>query len=641
MLDRRPPTSVQRGSALLLHATQARGASLCEHIGIITMCYVDTVIGNRVYLRAEAANLCCRHDRLQAVVALGTTAVANADTIRCLPWNGLHGGIIAVMDSVVDLRGVVVDAAAKGFRGGYQTFPRCDTADDGQSDDVLASGESYNIGVGSGAGTHGPARNAGGSGGSSIALGGRGGSTSSMFNPVRPGTQSNAIIANGLLSLGAGGGAGQRNDISCSAGGRGGGLIVIIADTILTDEHTRISAAGGDGCTALADGAGGGGAGGVIALVTSSMLDRCILNLRGGNGGNVVCSGITSGPGGGGAGGILVMSQMPNSIEPVLEGGTAGLRTCDTTNDVHGATDGSSGTIDVRSAIVRWLPDRTRMPVRLSASDTVLEYGASAQLSVQGDAIVTWIRGAIAAITPDGKHATTEPITEPMWFVIEARTPSGCIVHDSIRLRPRVEANTLNVEADYIRAKPGDTVDLFLRCTLSAPYERALQGRVLISTHAPVAVPVRSARVVEQRAFIEVPFMLMAGAISTFRREPLAIVLGDSLTTQISIDSVHVTGAALNVRRRHGRLTLDSICLAGGRPRLFDPTASLLRIEGRSIHARADELYLTDLLGRGIGAVITAYAETVSAQIPVDVHGLILIVLVQAGRPIHRTIWIE
>ncbi|MFN9956752.1 MAG: hypothetical protein ACK55I_26930, partial [bacterium] len=134
-----------------------------------------------------------------------------------------------------------------------------------------------------------------------------------------------------------------------------------------------------------------------------------------------------------------------------------------------------------------------------------------------------------------------------------------------------------------------------------------------LSTHAPIAFPVRNPNIVESRAVFRIPFTIASGTNSTFRREPLAIMLGDSLVSQISIDSISITGGALNIRRRHGRITLDSICVAGGRPRLFDPTASLLRVEGRTLHAEADELIVSDLLGRRISALTTAYASTMTA----------------------------
>jgi aminoglycoside phosphotransferase family enzyme len=116
-------------------------------------------------------------------------------------------------------------------------------------------------------------------------------------------------------------------------------------------------------------------------------------------------------------------------------------------------------------------------------------------------------------------------------------------------------------------------------------------------------------------------------------------MLGDSLVSQISIDSISITGGALNIRRRHGRITLDSICVAGGRPRLFDPTASLLRVEGRTLHAEADELIISDLLGRRIPALTTAYASTMTAHVPDDVHGLVLITIMQNSRAYLRTLW--
>jgi hypothetical protein len=188
---------------------------------------------------------------------------------------------------------------------------------------------------------------------------------------------------------------------------------------------------------------------------------------------------------------------------------------------------------------------------------------------------------------------------------------------------------------------PGDTVDMFLRCTLTAPNTRTIQGVATLSTHAAVAFPVRNPNVVQSRAVFRIPFTITPGSTSTFRREPLAITLGDSLVSQISIDSITITGGALNIRRRHGRITLDSICVTGGRTRLFDPTASLLRVEGRTLHAEADELIVSDLLGRRISALTTAYASTMTANVPDDVHGLVLVTVVQNNKAFLRTLWFD
>jgi hypothetical protein len=631
-------TTLARGAHVILHSTQMRRCEPCAHIGSLLLCTVDTVIGRRIILSHDLSGRSCSNDRLQLVIPVVDSQLSFHDTVRCLPWNGLHGGIVAIVGSTLDLANKTIDASKSGFRGGRQLFPRADTTTHQDTCNKLSSGEdlcalrsSTVIAV---------PRNGGGAGGCSEAYGGQGGQTSSAFLPVQDGARSVIAAAVSIPRLGQGGSAGHRNDLSSSDGGCGGGLIVIIADTIRSSNSTILSVAGGNGRTARADGAGGGGAGGCIVVQCASWSGECAIDLSGGDGGSVQCGSITSGPGGGGAGGQYMVGPVRVFAQSVnVKGGLAGNVLCESADRRRGAGDGLQGSISLRADLVQIPAKRTSLPVYIRADDTLVSYGASTILNVQAEGVVTWLRGRFTSVSQDGRRVQTEAITAPEWFVLEVDTPTGCNIRDSICVRPRIEANVLSIEADYIRATPGDTVDMFLRCTLTVPYTRTIQGVATLSTHAPIAFPVRNPNIVESRAVFRIPFTIASGTNSTFRREPLAIMLGDSLVSQISIDSISITGGALNIRRRHGRITLDSICVAGGRPRLFDPTASLLRVEGRTLHAEADELIISDLLGRRIPALTTAYASTMTAHVPDDVHGLVLITIMQNSRAYLRTLW--
>lgn len=633
-------TTLGRGAQVILHSTQMRRCEPCAHIGSILLCTVDTVIGRRIVLAHDISKISCNNDRLQLVVPVTDSQLTKSDTIQCLPWNGSHGGVVAIVGTALNLADKTIDASESGFRGGRQVFPRADTAARQDTCNKLSSGEdvcamrsSTVIAV---------PRNGGGAGGSRAVLGGRGGHTSSAFLPIQEGAQPINAFVMSIPRFGQGGSAGHRNDLSCSDGGGGGGLIVIIADTIRSSTKTRLTVAGGDGQTARSDGAGGGGAGGTVVVKCTAWTGECSIDVSGGNGGNVQCNSTTSGPGGGGAGGECMISYESLDAQSInRNGGRAGIVLCEPIDKARGADDGSQGSISMRADPVLMPPARRSLPVYVRADDTVVAYGTSTMLRVQTDGIVIWHKGSFSSISQDGRTAETASITAPEWFVFEARTEAGCSIRDSICVRPRIEATILSIEADYIRAMPGDTVDMFLRCTLTAPNTRTIQGVATLSTHAAVAFPVRNPNVVQSRAVFRIPFTITPGSTSTFRREPLAITLGDSLVSQISIDSITITGGALNIRRRHGRITLDSICVTGGRTRLFDPTASLLRVEGRTLHAEADELIVSDLLGRRISALTTAYASTMTANVPDDVHGLVLVTVVQNNRAFLRTLWFD
>lgn len=643
ILDRSATTKLRSGTIVALHCSQSTSANGDSLTGTITLCSVDTATGNSVYLREDVGGIAASLNRVQLVVPLLGDAVLGSDTIRPLPWNGRFGGAVIILGGHIDLRDITVDASARGFLGGQQTFPYVSQTD---TTDELArrtSGECYLGVMRMHAGQFGILHNGGGSGASTRALGGRGGSTSSAFQPVMSGSIPGAPWDRPILVFGSGGGAGHRNDLSSAGGGRGGGLIVIIADSISTSNRTILDVSGEHGQAAVADGAGGGGAGGTIALAVTRGLNKLSLRGTGGNGGDVFCSTITAGPGGGAAGGTVYTESALSDIRNVnLRSGMSGrIRCADSSSHANGAGNGRDGMYVLVSSLVTTAPMRASPSVRIRAVDTIVDYGSTTLLELTGEGVVTWENPTVLYRSSDRRLVETPAITQPVWFAVTVITPSGCAIRDSIRIRPKLDAVSITIEADYIRAAPGDTVDVFLRMTLSSPLQRTVQGTISISTNAAVAHGVGGTHSRNGRATLHVPFVVNSGATTTFRRQQLAITLGDSLTSQISIDSVALSGPTIPVRRRHGRITLDSICVAGGRPRLFDPYAPSLQIVGRMIIAQADDVALFDLLGRSITGVVSRDANAIVAHIPEDIHGLVLISITAHGRVWSRSIWLD
>jgi hypothetical protein len=150
------------------------------------------------------------------------------------------------------------------------------------------------------------------------------------------------------LFVGGGGGAGDGNNGVAGPGGRGGGLVFIIAGSVAG--AGSISANGEAGGNAVftaggGDSPGGGGGGGTV-VVHATTLSAISITVNGGKGGDQVGSGSATeaeGPGGGGGGGYIAVSGgTPTKSATGGPGGTTD-RAVMTTFAVDGATAGNAG----------------------------------------------------------------------------------------------------------------------------------------------------------------------------------------------------------------------------------------------------------------------------------------------------------
>ncbi len=315
-------------------------------------------------------------------------------------WDGKSGGMVVLYATDnINLNAQTIDASGFGFRGGGgRAFTG---AGSGSSSDYITSsvsnanggkGEgiagtpkylndnnafldvsasegypngSYGMGApgnAGGGGTDGnPANNndenTGGGGGGNGGAGGKGGNAWSSATPS--GGKPGSIFAQASpsrLVMGGGGGAGTTNDATgypkngfASSGVAGGGIIILVANSITGPGTIKANGASGNN-TVVNDGGGGAGAGGSILIYSNTgNLSTVTVSAKGGIGGsNEVTKNSNNnpahGPGGGGGGGVIYTNVPLSPLSTALNtvnGGNAGLTSANTTN--YGATAGSPG----------------------------------------------------------------------------------------------------------------------------------------------------------------------------------------------------------------------------------------------------------------------------------------------------------
>ena len=282
--------------------------------------------------------------------------------LSCQAWNGETGGVLVFsVENTLQLNSFI-DVTGKGFRGGAAsnavTNPTMHTGDYVSAVDSTRfsrKGEGifgwrnpdHRAGRGAAAsgGGGGNNHNAGGGGGSYLGCGGMGGYGWDTYPGDRTITQGMGgypieLVGNKIF-MGGGGGAGHSNEFTGTAGAAGGGIVIIQAKEIISNNQS-ILAKGADGKNAPFDGTGGGGAGGTILLDCRRFVNRIELDVRGGSGGSTTEH--RDGPGGGGGGGLIGFTapETPTDVIPLVNGGGSG-----TNRDLNkdGATNGCPGAV--------------------------------------------------------------------------------------------------------------------------------------------------------------------------------------------------------------------------------------------------------------------------------------------------------
>jgi hypothetical protein len=162
--------------------------------------------------------------------------------------------------------------------------------------------------------------------------------------------------ASARLFLGGGGGAGDGNNTFTGPGGKGGGLVFVIAGTITGTGSILANGAPGGASTSnttSGDAPGGGGGGGAVVVHAGTLGTGIVVRANGGVGGSQHIAGVSEaeGPGGGGGGGYIALSGgTPTTVTANGGGGgetdSPGL----TEFPPNGATAGQAGLIDAAAA---------------------------------------------------------------------------------------------------------------------------------------------------------------------------------------------------------------------------------------------------------------------------------------------------
>lgn len=293
------------------------------------------------------------------------------------------GGVLILMASNAVTLNADITMDGKGFRGGWSqpdysacsctcspgdpeymdyffTSGTCRAAGKGEGIADSIPGKEFGRGKQANGGGGGNDHNAGGAGGANYGAGGIGGTASApscFFGPYCRGNYpgeasvdlSTYYNSSDKLFLGGGGGAGHANNLAGMDGKAGGGIIIILADTI-NGQGYSISSVGLDATTYNdGDGQGGGGAGGSVALNVNAITGSMSVDVSGGQGGSVDSYSASNckGPGGGGGGGVVRTSiSLPGGVTTDLTGGNSGIQTgTNCTGQTNGAIAGTNGNI--------------------------------------------------------------------------------------------------------------------------------------------------------------------------------------------------------------------------------------------------------------------------------------------------------
>jgi gliding motility-associated-like protein len=316
---------------------------------------------------------------IQLIKVKGAEDVYTVDKpLTCKAWDPSDstGGVFALIARKIVLKSTI-DVSGKGFLGGDPASPSVDnfngacseaqelfytgSAHDSsgrRGESSISEGFPYTRGMryilhGGGGGN---GKYSGGGGGGNWGQGGNGGRESESCSPstnlggqgsnIAFFYQNNSPEFENRIFFGGGGGTGTQNPgnlRSATKGGNGGGIVVLIADTIEAIGSQTVRARG-ESVTALATaGAGGGGAGGVIILEAVGYKGNITFDVRGGDGGSTNHTDPT-GPGGGGGGGVIWHRDGTlTGVSTNIDNGESGKY--NPTSGLRGTTAGTDGKV--------------------------------------------------------------------------------------------------------------------------------------------------------------------------------------------------------------------------------------------------------------------------------------------------------
>lgn len=342
---------------------------LMNEAGKMEFVKVSSVLsGNKVRLHRPLMHRYDGRKFLQQLIKVPSYNNARVSaTLTADAWNGETGGVVALMVHDSLFLEASIDASEKGFRGalpvyssttircagddpdffGRMMFAKTETNEVGRKgESVIVSQEDYDKGMGRWG-------NAGGGGNGRFAGGGGGGNAGSGDNSFGPsdinctlpdygtalpyglkGRNGQSVIfgantgfSDSTIYLGGGGGAGNyESGFNATAGGNGGGLVIVFCDYLIGNGGD-ILAAGQSVANVATAGAGGGGAGGAVFLQASQIIGAISIDVSGGDGGNTQATAeVRPGPGGGAGGGAVLFNSAatPGGVTLALDPGETG-----------------------------------------------------------------------------------------------------------------------------------------------------------------------------------------------------------------------------------------------------------------------------------------------------------------------------
>ncbi|HKL39821.1 MAG TPA: hypothetical protein VJ894_04035, partial [Cryomorphaceae bacterium] len=390
---------------------------------------ISTIEGNAISL---VHNLMNDYDVDGIVQLVRVPQYQNAtvtDALTCQAWQGSIGGVLVMEISNELTLEAPITTNGMGFRGGsVSSVPdlsiQCSSTDyffpnnpslggeKGEGITIISPERMTGRGALANGGGGGNDHNSGGGGGANATGGGIGGNEwSGCASFPTGGMGGKPLSFPSKLFLGGGGGGGHQNNDVGTPGTNGGGMIIIRANT-LTSNNFPISANGNDLFSVAGnDGAGGGGAGGSILLDVENYTGILTLTANGGQGGDVNNNfsqdGQCHGNGGGGSGGLIGVTNIvfPAGIIPLIQGGAAGQQVnmeSDCAGTSYGANPGEDGILQT-NFILNESSD--------VANDLVVDLGPD-QVLCQGQTIVLDPALNLVGTWQDGSELETYTVSQ-------------------------------------------------------------------------------------------------------------------------------------------------------------------------------------------------------------------------------------
>ncbi len=349
---------------------------------------ISDISGKTVTFTRELINSYTSVETVQLVRVRGYESATVTGTLEAKAWDGVTGGVLALIATNTLRLEANIDLSGTGFRGGipvmrldnecavsdpdtYENFSFPAGSDKAgkkgegpvtwylEGEDTLSVENVIVHGRGRMAtgGGGGNGRFAGGGGGSNSGSGGFGGRESEscpdLVSEEEPGGyggywlvdhlfDAGGLFLNRFFMGGGGGGSTGFEERTATPGGNGGGLVIIIANHLESTDGYGIYADGVSVLTPSTAGAGGGGGGGTIVASIDHYHGTVNISAKGGKGGDVDHA-EKAGAGGGGGGGSVIHSgeSLSPSISLSLGPGASGTNLRQ--NDPFGSTTGGPG----------------------------------------------------------------------------------------------------------------------------------------------------------------------------------------------------------------------------------------------------------------------------------------------------------